>query len=87
MPGAMKPDEIERVVLDTVAQELRVKPEQVKPASRLVEDLGAGSLNLVEIAFTLEERLGVQLPEDVGETVKTVADILRVVREIAASRR
>ena len=86
MPESTDPGHIERTVLATIAEEMRLKPEKVTPESRLREDLGAGSLNLIEIAFALEERVDVELPAEAEETVKTVGDVVKMVVDAASKK-
>jgi acyl carrier protein len=78
--------EIEQEVAGIIAEEMRLDPGRVRPDSRLAEDLGAGSLHLIELAFSLEEKYGVSLPEGTEETVKTVSDVARLVSDELAKR-
>lgn len=51
------------------------EPEELRPDMRLVEDLGADSLEILEIAMSLNDRLGIELPERALGKVKTVGDL------------
>lgn len=53
----------------------------IKPGLRLVEDLGADSLEILEITLALNEQLGIELPEEQLGTVRTVDDLCRLVNE------
>ena len=59
-----------------VAKELDVSIEKVTPQARFIEDLGADSLDTVELILCLEEALGIQIPNEDAEKFKTVADLL-----------
>ena len=86
MAAAVNKEDVERKVIDTIVEEMTIERENVKPESRLVEDLGAGSLHLIEIAFSLEEQFGVELPPEAEQLIKTVSDITRLVGEALAKK-
>jgi acyl carrier protein len=58
-----------------VAQQLGLAPSELVPEARLVEDLGADSLDLVELVMALEEIFDVELPEADVEPLRTIADL------------
>ena len=62
-------------VIAVIAKQLRKKPEELKPEHTLAEDLGADSLDLVEMLMTLEDEHGVTIPDDDAPKLKTVAQI------------
>ncbi len=64
-----------RLVEDILAEELGVGSDQLTPDARLVEDLSADSLTLVQIAMAIEDRFGVSVPDEHWERVKTVGDV------------
>ena len=66
---------MEEKIVKLIAEKLGKKVEDIKPASRLVEDLGADSLDVVEMIITLEDEFGITLPDDQVANMKTVADI------------
>ncbi len=68
-------------VQSIIAKELDVPIEKVTPQARFVEDLGADSLDTVELLLCLEEALGVQIPSEEADKFKTVTDLLRYVEE------
>jgi acyl carrier protein len=72
--GAKKPDNMPKVIA-MIAKQLGKKPEDVTPEKRIVEDLGADSLDVVEMLMTLEETYGVTIPDDDAMNLKTVADL------------
>lgn len=63
---------IEERVVKMVAEQLGVKEEDVKPESSLVEDLGADSLDTVELIMALEEEFDTEIPDEEAEKITTV---------------
>ena len=63
---------IEERVQKIIVEQLGVKPEDVKPAASFVEDLGADSLDTVELVMALEEEFETEIPEEEAEKVMTV---------------
>ena len=61
-----------------LAKQLNIKPEVIKPESDVVKDLGADSLDVVELLISLEDNYGVSIPEDDVVNVKTVQDIVNM---------
>ena len=64
-------------VIAIIAAQLNLAKPTVKPESRIIEDLGADSLDLVEIVMTVEEAFGVSMPDESAEKIKTVADLTK----------
>ena len=62
-------------IIDLIADKLVKKVEQIQPTSRLVEDLGADSLDVVELIMTFEDEFGIALPDEDVAKLKTVGDI------------
>ncbi|MDX2065966.1 MAG: acyl carrier protein [Fimbriimonadaceae bacterium] len=67
----MSEDILGRVVKVTV-EELDVKPEEVVPTASFTEDLGADSLDVVELVMALEDEFGVEIPDEDVSDIKTV---------------
>ena len=63
---------IEERVKKVVCEQLGVKEEDVKGSSRFVEDLGADSLDTVELVMALEEEFGCEIPDEDAEKITTV---------------
>ncbi|ELS32006.1 MULTISPECIES: acyl carrier protein [Pseudanabaena] len=61
-------------VQEIVASQLGVKPEEVRPAASFANDLGADSLDTVELVMALEEKFGVEIPDESAEKIITVQD-------------
>ncbi len=68
--------EIIEKVRDVLAEELKVKPEELQPDKRIAEDLGADSLQRVELVMKLEEVFGVKIPDDEATQLVTVQDTI-----------
>lgn len=63
-------------VAEIIAKELSAKKDTITMETRLVEDLGADSLDAVEIMFALEEEFGIEIDDDAAQTIKTVGDLV-----------
>lgn len=72
---------IEDIVKDVVAAELRVDREQLTAQTHLIKDLGADSLDALNIALRLEERFKIKIPDDALPNFLTIGDIVRGVSE------
>ena len=75
----MERSEIEERVRKVLAEQLAREPDEVTPQARFEEDLDADSLDLVEAVLALEEELGVEIPEEEMEGVKTVGQAVDLV--------
>lgn len=63
-------------VRELIAEELGVSLDQIIPEASFVEDLGADSLDTVELIMALEEEFGLEIADDVAETLQTVGDVI-----------
>ncbi len=59
-----------------VVEQLNVNPEEVKEESKFVEDLGADSLDVVELVMALEEKFDIEIPDTDAEKIVTVKDAM-----------
>ena len=62
-----------------VADQLGVEAEEVTPNSTFVDDLGADSLDIVELIMRFEDEFGVEIPDEKAEKIKTVNDIVKYI--------
>jgi acyl carrier protein len=62
---------VDQKVRDIVVEQLGVKPEQVTPEAKFIEDLGADSLDVVELVMALEEEFGNEIPDEEAEKLTT----------------
>ena len=66
-----------------LADQLGIEADSIKPEQEVVKDLGADSLDVVELMMALEDEYGITLPESDVESVKTVQDIVTMMEKIA----
>lgn len=71
--------EIEGKLKKIVVDQLGVEEAAVLPKSKFIEDLGADSLDIVELVMAMEETFGIDIPDDDAENIKTVEDALTFV--------
>lgn len=74
-------DNIEAKVKEIIINELGVEPEKVTPDASFVEDLGADSLDTVELVMAFEEEFGMEIPDEEAEQLQTVGDAVRYIQE------
>ena len=70
-------------VKEVVVEQLDCDPAEVKEDSRFIEDLGADSLDVVELVMALEEKFDIEIPDEDAEKIKTVADAIKYIENIA----
>jgi len=63
---------VEERVKDVIVAQLGVDPSEVKPEASFIDDLGADSLDTVELVMALEEEFGLEIPDEDAEKIKTV---------------
>jgi acyl carrier protein len=72
-------DSLEQKVRGIVAEQLGVDLSEVRPDASILDDLGADSLDVVEMVMSLEEAFDIEVPDDDVEALRTVADVERYV--------
>ena len=72
---------IEDRIREIVVEQLGVKPEQITPEAKFIEDLGADSLDTVELVMALEEEFGNEIPDEDAEKLVSVGDVIRFIEE------
>jgi acyl carrier protein len=77
---------VEDVVKNIIAAELRVSRDQLNPETHLMKDLGADSLDALNISLRLEEAFKIKIPDDAIPKFLTVSDIITGVNEHLAER-
>ncbi len=73
-------------VRNIIAEQLGVKPEEVTPEAKFIEDLGADSLDTVELVMALEEEFGIEIPDEEAEKLVTVGDATKYIEEKAGQK-
>ena len=72
-------DKVKEILVD----QLDVEEEKVTMEASIVDDLGADSLDLVDLVMSLEEEFDVEIPDDQVENIKTVSDIVKYIEDNA----
>jgi len=68
-------------VNDIISEQLGVKKEEIKPESSFIDDLGADSLDTVEVVMALEEEFGIEIPDEDAEKITTVGEAVKYIEE------
>ena len=76
---------IEDRVKKIVIEQLGVKEDEVTANASFVDDLGADSLDQVELVMAFEEEFGVEIPDDAAETIVTVGDAVKFLSKATAA--
>ena len=74
-------DRVKKIIRD----QLNVTDEQITPEASFIDDLGADSLDQVELVMALEEEFGKDIPEDEAEKLQTVGSVIEYIDSQAAS--
>jgi acyl carrier protein len=72
----MSATNVEVKVRSIIAEQLGVGEDEIKPESSFIDDLGADSLDIVELVMAMEEEFDVEIPDDQAENIKTVKDAI-----------
>ena len=75
--------EIAQRVKEIIAKELEVDIKQLQPEAKFIEDLGADSLDIVELVMALEEEFGLDIPDEDADKLKTVGDAMNYLQQHA----
>lgn len=70
---------------EIIAKELEVEAKQLTPEAKFIEDLGADSLDIVELVMALEEEFGVDIPDEDADKLKTVGDAMEYLKSHATA--
>lgn len=68
-------------IAEILSSQLEIEKEQITLDSNLTDDLGASSLDLVDLAMSIEDEFGIEVPDELIETVKTVNDVVNFIEE------
>ncbi|HAL29125.1 MAG TPA: acyl carrier protein [Coriobacteriia bacterium] len=75
----MEQEEIFAKVKDVIVDQLSVDDDDVTPEASFFDDLGADSLDIVELVMALEDSFGVSIPDEEAESIKTVGDAVEYI--------
>ena len=73
--------ELETKVAEIIAEQLGVDSSEVTPEASFVDDLGADSLDTVELVMALEEEFEIEIPDEDAEKISTVKDAINYIKE------
>lgn len=76
---------VEEKVHQIVIEQLGVEPSEVQPEASFVDDLGADSLDRVELVMAFEESFGLEIPDEDAEKIVTVQDAIEYIQRYAKS--
>jgi len=74
-------EEISKRIREIIVEQLGVSLEEVTPEASFIEDLGADSLDIVELIMALEEEYDIEIPDEDAEKIQTVKDVIAYVEE------
>ena len=73
-------DRVKKIVVD----QLGVEADKVTPTASFIDDLGADSLDTVELVMAFEEAFDIEIPDEAADTIRTVGDAINFIKENAA---
>ena len=76
----MKLEEVQAILKEIVMDRLNAEEEQIKPEASFVEDLGADSLDIVELIMGIEEEFDIEIPDEDAEKLTTVGEAMNYVK-------
>ena len=79
--GAFSEDRVKEII----AKELEVEGQSLTPEAKFIEDLGADSLDIVELVMALEEEFGIDIPDEDADKIKTVGDAINYLKSHATA--
>ena len=78
---------VEDKIKSIIAEQLGVKTEEATPEASFIDDLGADSLDTVELIMALEEEFNIEIPDEDAEKMSTVGDAITYINEKAGSEK
>ncbi|MCH2037313.1 MAG: acyl carrier protein [Rickettsiales bacterium] len=77
--------DIEARVKEIVADHLGIEQDKIQPNAKFIDDLGADSLDQVELVMALEEEFGCEIPDEAAEKIVTLGDAVSFIKESSAA--
>lgn len=68
-------------IKELIVSELKIPADKISLESRISEDLGADSIDAVELIMNIEEEFDIQISDEAAQTIKTVGDLVRIIEE------
>ncbi len=78
-------NEMKEKVIDIISNQLGIEKEAITPDAKVIDDLGADSLDVVELVMALEEEFDVEIPDEEAEKIKSVGDIFSYMETVLES--
>ena len=78
-------NEMKEKVIDIISNQLGIEKEAITPDAKVIDDLGADSLDVVELVMALEEEFDVEIPDEEAEKIKSVGDIFSYMEAVLES--
>lgn len=73
-------------VKDIIVKQLGVNPDEVTPDASFIDDLGADSLDTVELVMELEKEFGIEIPDDDANNIRSVGDAIKYIEAKAEAK-
>ena len=73
--------DIQKRIITVICDQLDVEADKVTAEAHFIDDLGADSLDTVELVMAVEEEFDVEIPDDMAEQIKTVNDVIALVSD------
>ena len=77
---------IEQEVIKTVAECLKIDTDKITIESNFIDDLGADSLDQVELIMELENKFNVEIPDEIAEKIQKISDAIKYIEEISKAK-
>ncbi|MCD6429312.1 acyl carrier protein [bacterium] len=74
-------NQVEERIKKIIAEQLMMEPEEIKDKDHFVEDLGADSLDVVELVMAFEEEFGIEIPDEEAEKIQTVGEAIKLITQ------
>jgi acyl carrier protein len=72
---------LEERVAEIIVEQLGVSKDEVNPKASFIDDLGADSLDIVELVMAMEEEFDIEIPDDDAEKIQTIGDVVSYLKE------
>ena len=73
--------DLETQVADIIVEQLGATREEIVPEASFIDDLGADSLDIVELVMAMEERFDIEIPDDDAEKIQTIGDAIAYLKD------